>query len=31
MVIVTFDEEETISMDDGAAIEVIPAWKWLME
>ena len=31
MVIVTFDEEETISLDDGIAIEVIPAWKWMME
>ena len=31
MVIVTFDEEETISLDDGVAIEMIPAWKWLME
>lgn len=31
MVIVTFDEEETISLDDGVVIEVIPAWKWMME
>ena len=31
MVIVTFDEEETISLDGSTVIEVIPAWKWLME
>ena len=31
MVIVTFDEEETIKLDDGSIIEVIPAWKWLLE
>ena len=31
MVIVTFDEEETIKFDDGSSIEVIPAWKWLLE
>jgi hypothetical protein len=31
MVIVTFDEEDTIMLDDGRVIEVIPAWKWLME
>ena len=30
MVIVTFDEEETISLDDGGVIEVVPAWKWFM-
>ena len=31
MVIVTFDEEETIKLDDDSVIEVIPAWKWLLE
>ena len=31
MVIVTFDEEETIKLDDDRFIEVIPAWKWLLE
>ncbi|MBO7067192.1 MAG: ATP-binding protein [Bacteroidaceae bacterium] len=30
MVIVTFDEEETIRLEN-SAIEVIPAWKWLLE
>ncbi|MBQ8052132.1 MAG: ATP-binding protein [Bacteroidaceae bacterium] len=31
MVIVTFDEEETVKLGDGCIIEVIPAWKWLLE
>lgn len=31
MVIVTYDEEETIELDSAAKIEVIPAWKWLLE
>ena len=31
MVIVTFDEEETIETNNGLTIEVIPAWKWLLE
>ena len=31
MVIVTFDEEETIEINDGSSIEVVPAWKWLLE
>lgn len=31
MVIVTFDEEETIKLTDSSIIEVIPAWKWLLE
>lgn len=31
MVIVTYDEEETIRLDDDSVIEVIPAWKWLLE
>lgn len=31
MVIVTYDEEETIELNNGAKVEVIPAWKWLLE
>ena len=31
MVIVTNDEEETIALDNDISIEVIPAWKWLLE
>ena len=31
MVIVTFDEEETIKTNNGLTIKVIPAWKWLLE
>lgn len=31
MVIVTFDEEGTIPLDNGKQIEVIPVWKWLLE
>ena len=31
MVIVTYDEEETIRLDEKNTIEVIPAWKWLLE
>lgn len=31
MVIVTNDEEETIACENGQIIEVIPAWKWLLE
>lgn len=31
MVIVTYDEEGTVSLDNGKQIEVIPAWKWLLE
>jgi predicted AAA+ superfamily ATPase len=31
MVIVTYDEEGTVSLDNGKLIEVIPAWKWLLE
>lgn len=30
MVIVTYDEEDTIDLGDGSQIEVIPAWKWLL-
>lgn len=31
MVIVTNDEETTVSLGNGQTIEVIPAWKWLLE
>jgi predicted AAA+ superfamily ATPase len=31
MVIVTFDEEDIIEIAEGKQIEVIPAWKWLLE
>lgn len=31
MVIVTYDEEDRIPLDNGKLIEVIPAWKWLLE
>ena len=31
MVIVTYDEEGVVPMDNGRQIEVIPAWKWLLE
>ena len=31
MVIVTNDEEGTVSLENGKQIEVIPAWKWLLE
>ena len=31
MVIVTYDEEGTLALDNGKQIEVIPAWKWLLE
>ena len=31
MVIVTNDEEEFIPLDESHQIEVIPAWKWLLE
>ena len=30
MVIVTYDEETTIDIGGGQSIEVIPAWKWLL-
>ena len=30
MVIVTYDEETTINIGSGQSIEVIPAWKWLL-
>ncbi len=31
MVIVTYDEEGEISLDNGKSIEVRPVWKWLLE
>ena len=31
MVIVTFDEEGSVSLDNGKQIEVVPVWKWLLE
>jgi len=31
MVIVTYDEEGTLPLDNGKQIEVIPVWKWLLE
>ena len=31
LVIVTYDEETTIPINDDQFIEVIPAWKWLLE
>ena len=31
MVIVTNDEEGTVPLENGKQIEVIPAWKWLLE
>jgi len=31
MMIVTFDEEETIPLSDDVSIEVVPVWKWLIE
>jgi len=31
MMIVTYDEETTIPINNNQFIEVIPAWKWLLE
>ena len=31
MVIVTYDEEGTVPLENGKQIRVIPAWKWLLE
>lgn len=31
MVIVTYDEEGVVTLDNGKQIEVIPVWKWLLE
>lgn len=31
MTIITYDEEETITLNDGKEINVIPVWKWLLD
>ncbi len=31
MLIVTYDEEGVVTLDNGKQIEVIPVWKWLLE
>ncbi len=31
MTIVTLDEEDTITLPNGKTIEVVPAWKWMLE
>lgn len=31
MVIVTHDEERTISLSDSRQVEVVPVWKWLLQ
>ena len=31
LLIITFDEEESIPISDNKTIEVVPAWKWLIE
>jgi predicted AAA+ superfamily ATPase len=31
MVIVTYDEEGKVPLDNGKQIEVVPAWKWLLD
>lgn len=31
MVIVTRDEEGSIPLPDGRAIEILPVWKWLLQ
>ena len=31
MVIVTYDEEGAVPLENGKLIEVSPAWKWLLE
>lgn len=30
MIVITFDEERTIELRSGKAVELIPAWKWLL-
>lgn len=30
MIVITFDEERTIELRTGKAVELIPAWKWLL-
>ena len=29
--IITFDEEQTVEIDDTLAIDIVPLWKWLVE
>ena len=31
MVIVSYDEERTIPLEDGRRVEVVPLWKWLLK
>ena len=31
LTIITYSEEQIISLDNGSTIEVIPLWKWLLE
>lgn len=31
LTIITYNEEQTISLNNGSTIEVIPLWKWLLE
>ena len=31
LTIITYNEEQTISLDNGSTIEVIPLWKWLLD
>lgn len=31
MIIVTYDEEGVVTLDNGKQIEVIPVWKWMLE
>lgn len=31
LTIITYNEEQTISLDNGSTIEIIPLWKWLLE
>jgi predicted AAA+ superfamily ATPase len=31
LIIITYNEEQTISLENGSTIEVIPLWKWLLE
>jgi predicted AAA+ superfamily ATPase len=31
LTIITYNEEHTISLNNGSTIEVIPLWKWLLE
>ena len=31
LTIITYNEEQTISLENGSTIEVIPLWKWLLD